>query len=305
MYLETIGKIRTRLGRGAEQLPLPRWVYWLIPLNLVYLPFLVLPILLIFVGSLFSWTSFEELEFVGLANYQAILTSDLFYTVLGNTITYTLGNTILTVGGGLVLAVAIYNTYPKLRALFQIVFLIPYAIMGVGVGMIWRLVYNPRNGAANQILDLLGFETYQFLGSTTLALPSIIVSGVWWSIGFYTVIWIVGLANIDESLYEAAKLDGANSLQTFWYVTLPQLKPIGLFLIIISIITSLRVFGIVWVMTRGGPSRASEVMVTWMYKIAFVNNDMGMAAAVGVILFVLTMLVSAVTIRWAGLGGDQ
>lgn len=295
-------RIDSRIGKT------PRRLAWLFPLSAFYIPFLVLPIILVFIGSFFRWEQLAEAQFVGLDNYIWALTTPLFYRVLGNTFLYTLGNTTLTVGGGLFLALMVYHTYSWLRQIYQVIFLIPYAIMSVGVGMIWQLMYHPRTGAVNELLELTGLLSVFGLesaplwtGSSTLALPSIIVAGAWWSIGFYTVIWMVGLANIDKTLYEAAKIDGANPIQTFRYITLPQLKPIGLFLVIISIITSLRVFGLVWVMTQGGPARASEVMVTWMYKLGFIRIDMGRAATVGVLLFIVTMFVAMLTIRSAGL----
>ncbi len=290
--------IRRALERGARA-TFP-W-HWLFPVGLFYIPFLVIPIGIVFVFSLFSWTSITDLTFVGLANYERVLTDGFFYAVLGNTITYTLGNTVLTVGGGLILALSIQAAYSRVRVVLQTLYLLPYAIMPVGVGMIWALMYHPQVGAVNTLLETVGIGWQpQWLGSD-LALYSVIFAGSWQSVGFYTVIWLVGLASIDQRYYEAAKIDGAGAIARFRYVTLPLLKPIGVFLILISIITSLRIFGLVWIMTRGGPGYASEVMVTWMYRVAFIENNFGLAAAIGVILFCLTLVVAAGISRVFGL----
>ncbi len=275
--------------------------HWFVPLSLFYLPFLAAPIAAIFVLSLFDWSGSPT--FVGLAHYEAILLSGLFYHVLGNTVYYTLGNTVLTVGGGLVLALSIQGAYRRARPLLQTVYLLPYAIMPVGVGLIWALMYHPSVGSVNTLIGMLGFDAQPlWLGDSSLVMPSIILAGSWQSVGFYTVIWLVGLASIDERYYEAARVDGAGPVAQFRYVTLPLLKPIGLFLLVISIITSLRIFGLVWIMTRGGPSQASEVMVTWMYRVAFIHNDLGRAAAIGVILFVISMVVAVVLMRTFDVG---
>ncbi len=284
--------------------PIKKWL-WLVPIGLIYTPFMLVPIAILFGMSLFRDVRSDP-TFVGFDNYTRLLTDGTFYDVLQNTFVYTIGNTVLTVGGGLLLALALKGAYRWVRAVFQIVFLLPYAIMSVGVAIIWTLMYNPRRGALPSLFERLGMDVQiQFLGDPTYVMPSIIAAGVWWTIGFYTIIWLVGLTSIDERYYEAARTDGANRLQMFRYITLPLLKPIGLFLLIISVITSLRIFGLVWVMTRGGPAGASDVIVTWMYRIAFVNNNLGLAAALGVVLFVITLAISLINIKVIGLESDS
>lgn len=282
-----------------------QWL-WLVPMSSVYVAFLLIPILLLFTMSLFTGIRVGEYEFVGLDNYRRLFDSSLFYTTLRNTFVYTIANTTLTVGGGLLLALALRGAYKWIQQVFQIVFLLPYAIMSVGVAMIWQIMYRPRTGVIHAMLDRLGRDpSISFLGDATYAMPSVVTAAVWWSIGFYTVIWLVGLSSINNDYYQAAKIDGANRLQIFWHITLPLLKPIGVFLIIISVITSLRIFGLIWILTRGGPGNATEVIVTWMYQLGFIENDLGLAAALGTVLFIITLAVSAANIRLLGLGGDQ
>ncbi|MWV64394.1 ABC transporter permease subunit [Halorubrum sp. JWXQ-INN 858] len=298
-------KQRVLTARNRLAGSLSPW-HWLAPLGAFYVPFLVAPIATIFVLSLFTWTSPADFRFVGLAHYRSLLGGDILYVALRNTAAYTLGNTVLTVGGGLALALIIQGAYRRVRALLQTAYLLPYAIMPVGVGLIWALMYHPQIGAVNEVIDTLGIDANPlWLGDTALVLPAIVLAGAWQSVGFYTVIWLVGLASIDPTYHEAARIDGAGPVSRFRYITLPLLKPIGLFLVVISLITSLRIFGLVWIMTRGGPGRASEVMVTWMYRTAFIENNLGRAAAIGVILFGITLAVSFVLIRAFGITEDS
>lgn len=283
------------VGRGID---FAKSVSWLLPMSTIYVPFILVPIFGVFVLSFFQGGSFGTLQFVGLDNYYQLFSSDVFYTVFRNTVLYAVSNTVLTVGGGLVLAVALQKVYERFRTLLRVALMIPYAIMSVGVGIIWSLIYHPRTGPLNLFIEWLGFEFQPvWLGDSLLALPSIIVVSTWWTIGFYTIIWLVGLASIDETYYEAARMDGANALQRFRYVTLPMLKPIGVFLLAISVLLALREFAIFWATTQGGPGHASEVFVTWMYQVAFEEKNLGLGSAIGVVLFVFSATVSVVILR--------
>jgi ABC-type sugar transport system permease subunit len=174
------------------------------------------------------------------------------------------------------------------------------------VAFIWRFMYHPRVGALNNVLAMVSedFSSILWLGDGDIVMFSIIIVGVWQSIGFYTTIWMVGLLNIDEVYYEAAKLDGAGSLAQFRHITLPLLKPIGVFLLLVSLIGSLKIFAYVWAMTQGGPAYNSEVLVTYMFKLGFKQTNMGQAAAVGVVLFALILAVTLLATRVVGLDTD-
>lgn len=278
---------------------------WFLPLSVIYVPFILVPIVGVFVMSLFTGSSIFDMTFVGLENYRELFASDTFYTVFKNTIIYVIANTALTVGGGLVLAMALQHVYQRLRTLLRLVFMVPYAIMSVGVGIIWALIYHPRAGPLNVTLEALGLEGQVWLGDSALALSSVIAISTWWTIGFYTVIWLVGLASIDETYYQAAKIDGANAIQRFRYITLPLLKPIGVFLLAISLLLALREFALFWATTQGGPGHASDVMVTWMYSVAFSENNLGYGATIGVVLFVFSAIVSVVLLRTFNVLGEK
>lgn len=300
----SISKLGTLMGSSNKNSYLGK-ITWLFPLSVVYIPFMIIPVIGIFMISLFSGGSLTTLEFVGLDNYMRLFSSSVFHEVMKNTVLYAMANTILTVGGGLLLALAIQGTYKKLQSFFRVVFMVPYAIMGVGVGLIGTLMYHPRTGPINIYLGSIGIESPPtWLGDATYALPSVTAVTVWWTIGFYTIIWLVGLSSIDETYYEAARMDGANSIQTFRYITLPLLKPIGAFLLSISILLALREFAIFWATTQGGPGHASEVLVTWMFDIAFYQNNLGLGAAIGVVLFIFSGIVSLIVLRVFGVMED-
>ena len=267
---------------------------------------MVIPSVGLFVISLFSGSRLGNLQFVGLQNYISLVNGEILLQAIKHNLIYTVGNTILPVGGGLVIAVGIQASYKRLRKYLRFVYMLPFAMMTVGVAFIWRFMYHPRVGALNILLSEISqdFSDILWLGNGDIVMYSIIIVGVWQSIGFYTTIWMVGLLNIDETYYEAAKLDGASKYAQFRHITLPLLKPIGVFLLLVSLIGSLKLFAYVWAMTQGGPAYNSEVLVTLMFKLGFKQTNMGQAAAVGVILFLLILVITLVTTRVIGLDAD-
>jgi multiple sugar transport system permease protein len=284
---------------------LRNWSY-LFPLGAFYVPFMIIPSVGLFVISLFAGSRLANLEFVGFQNYVSLANGGILFRAIKHNLIYTGGNTILTVGGGLAIALGIHASYKRLRKYLRFVYMLPFAMMTVGVAFIWRFMYHPRVGALNIILSEINqsFANILWLGDGDIVMFSIIIVGVWQSIGFYTTIWMVGLLNIDETYYEAAKLDGASRWAQFRHITLPLLKPIGVFLLLVSLIGSLKLFAYVWAMTQGGPAYNSEVLVTYMFKLGFKQTNMGQAAAVGVVLFLLILVVTLLTTRVVGLDTD-
>lgn len=276
---------------------------FLTPLAMFYVPFMIIPAGSLFAISLFSGSRVANLEFVGFQNYVILVNDGLLVKSIIHNLMYTTGNTIFTVGGGLLIALAIQASLKRLRKYLRFIYMLPFAMMTVGVAFIWRFIYHPRVGAMNIILSKFNPEwsSILWLGNGDIVMYSIIIVGVWQTIGFYTTIWMVGLLNIDEQYYEAAKLDGAGKYAQFRYITLPLVKPIGVFLLLVSLIGSLQLFAYVWAMTQGGPFHSSEVLVTYMFKLGFKQTNMGQAAAVGVVLFLLILLVTLITTRVVGL----
>lgn len=292
----TLWSIRERLAQQASRLGLESHWWYIGPVLLFYIPFFILPTVALFGLGFFTWTGFGAIEFAGLSNYVKSLSDPVVYTAIWHNVQIAIIGLVLNFTLGLGLAIAIRNAYSRFRQFFQTAFLIPMAMMPVAVAFVWSFIYNPSYGVMNELLAMLPIVDWQplWLADQSLALYAIILVGTWQWTGFNAVIWLAGLENIDERLYEAARIDGASKLQMFRYVTMPQLRPIAIFVFIFSLISAFRVFGYYWVMTRGGPGHATEVMVTYIYKIAFMEQQLGTAAALSVILFAITLVVSLV-----------
>lgn len=275
----------------------PHWLF-LLPALLIYLPFLVLPALGIFGLSTFQWSGLGTMSFNGVENFVATVSDPIVSTSLWHNVKIAFWSLILQAGIGLVLALAIYRFSDRLRQFFQAVYLLPMTLMAVAVSMIWGYMYNPSYGILNSVIQEIGIDWNPlWLGSQSLALYAIIIVATWQWTGFRVVLWLAGLDSIDESLLEAARMDGAGPLQRFRYITLPLLKPVAIFISIYTIIGSFNSFVYIWVMTRGGPGHASEVMVTWIYKNAFLQSNFGQAAAISVLLFVIVLVLSLLNMR--------
>jgi ABC-type sugar transport system permease subunit len=275
----------------------PHWLF-LLPALLIYLPFLVLPALGIFGLSTFQWSGLGDMSFIGAENFVAALSDPVVSTSLWHNVKIAFWSLVLQAGIGLALALAIYRLSDRFRQFFQVVYLLPMTLMAVAVSMIWGYMYNPSYGVLNSAIEKIGLNwSPLWLGSKSLALYAIIIVATWQWTGFRVVLWLAGLDSIDESLLEAARMDGAGPLQRFRYITLPLLKPVAIFISIYTIIGSFNSFVYVWVMTQGGPGHASEVMVTWIYKNAFLQSNFGQAAAISVLLFVIVLVLSLLNMR--------
>ncbi|WP_049903323.1 carbohydrate ABC transporter permease [Halococcus agarilyticus] len=281
-----------------------QWIY-LFPALVFYIPLVLLPVLFVLWLSFNSWGGGIEQQYVGLANFESVFSSDVFYTSLWHNIVILGVNLVAHTVGALLLAMALRKAHRRLQPLFQTAILLPMSLMSVAVALIWSLLLNPELGAINAIIAALGIDWQPiWLGDPGLALLSVIFVTNWWWFGFWVVIWLVGLSSIDEKYYEAAAMDGANRLQIFLYVTLPQLKQSAVLVTTLTTINAIRQFGLFWVMTEGGPGRATEVLLTWIYKVAFSINSFGQAAAATVLLFSLILVFTFVNLKLTGAGSE-
>src|SRR5690606_4971640 len=164
-------------------------------------------------------------------------------------------------------------------------------------GLIWTWMFNPHYGLFNEILSYFGIGTVDWLTSTTWAMPAIIITTLWLRIGYCLVIYLAGLQAVPDSLYEAADIDGANSWQKFWRITLPTIKPTTVFIIVMEVIHGFMVFDLIYTMTNGGPGYSTTVIVQYIYQKAFVEGDMGYASAIGTIFFLIIMVLTAIQLR--------
>jgi ABC-type sugar transport system permease subunit len=270
---------------------------FLAPSCLILLVFVVYPIGESLWMSLHDWSFFSSHHrFVGLANYRELAHDSRFWNALKNTAIYTGCVVPLQVGLGLALAVALQRT-TRVNTFFRSVYFFPVISAFATMGIVWKFLLDPDIGLIPHMLTAVGLPSTDFLQSTTWALPSIIVVGVWKGVGFSMVIFVAALQDVPESLLEAATLDGAGAWTRFRRVTLPFLRPSLLFAAIIATIASMQLFDLVYVMTGGGPLFHSETLVTYLYQVGFQDFRSGYAAAMSWVLFVLIMLISILQLQ--------
>lgn len=265
--------------------------------------FIVQPILQSGWMSLHDWSIGEAShQFVGLGNYRDLLQDDRFWNSLRVTSIYTLVTVVGQVGIALLFAQALRTTSwftVVLRAAFFFPFIASLAV----VGIVWRFLLDPQVGMVDAWLVQLGLGAPNWLQSTTLALPTLCVVGIWKNFGFTMIILLAGMQGIPTYLYEAATLDGAGVWGRFRHVTLPTLRAPILFTTVIATITGLQLFDLPYVMTGGGPVFSTESIVQYLYAQGFVNFSLGYATAIAWVLFLLIMAVSLVQLRLLRDGG--
>lgn len=234
--------------------------------------------------------------FVGLDNYQvALFQDDLFWKALRNTALYVLGVVPAIIAVGFLLALAGHKVRHG-RGIFRTIFFLPSITPIVVISLIWMWLYSPK-GALNQVLSDFGIAGPNWLFNEHLALPSVMVMSVWQSVGYYTVIYLAGLADIPQDFYDAARVDGANWLQEIWYVTIPLLRNVTLFVSVTLAIGAFQVFTQVYIMTNGGPGTATATMQFIIYRNAFEYFRMGYAAAISWLLFLVIFALVMVQMR--------
>lgn len=262
---------------------------FLLPALVLYFVWIIGPTFYTIYLSLTNWDAVSQPEYLGLANYIRLFTRDkLFIESLGNNLRWLL--IFITVPTTLGLGMAmIFNQEMKGGRFYKVSFYAPLVLSLPVIGLIWSWVYNPRLGLINSLLGLLGFADLPgWLGDRGLAIWCVIAAAVWRQVGYVMVLYLAGLKNVDPSLVDAARVDGADRWNLFRHVIFPLLAPVTTIIIVISIIDSLRSFDLVSIMTRGGQS--TQVLANFMYIEAFNNYRMGYAAAIAVVLFAISLV---------------
>lgn len=253
--------------------------------------FIIIPVICSFSLSFADWDLLNDIHFVGLSNYKAILSEKYFLQVLSNTFIYTIAVSVLGVIIPLILA-CILNTKIKGAELFKATLFIPYITPMIVVALVWQWIFDPNIGLANQVLS----TNLNWLYDKHLAMPVLIFISVWKLIGYNVIIFLSGLATINQELLESSKIDGANFFQTFKNITIPLLSSTIFFVIVITSISSFQAFDLIYMMTQGGPENSTNVMVYSIYKYAFQYFEVGKASAVAYILF--TIIFFLVLVQW-------
>ncbi len=264
-------------------------------------PFALLWLFPILQGLYLSFTNASltpgQERFVGLANYQELLRDGVYLHSVGNTFVFVVENVPLLVVGGLLLALLTNEPLPG-RAAFRAAFVAPYLITGSAVAIIGKFVLSPDTGVLNTWLADAGLPGQQWLDNPGQAMWAVVLITLWWRVGFPFLVILAGLQEIPGELYEAAKIDGAGAVQRFRYVTLPLLAPVLLFVLIIRLIDSFKVFAQVFLVTGGGPFGSTRVMLQYLYEAGFQDYRTGYAAAIGWSLFLIILVVTLFQLRF-------
>ncbi len=232
-----------------------------------------------------------------LENYSSIFGDQLLGSAIKNTMVLTVSVVLLELLIGLGLALLLNQKHIRLRGFYLFVLLIPMLMPPITVGLIWRLLLHPELGIINYSLGLLGLPQPAWLANQSLAMITIIIVDIWHETSFILLILLAGLTALPDELYEAAVMDGANSVQKFFHITLPLMKPTILVALIIRFIAAMKTYDLVYILTRGGPGTSTETISYYIYKVAFVFLDMGRSSAMAFILLIFIVIVTLVLMR--------
>lgn len=279
-----------------------RWrsLAWVLPAMVLLLVFVYYPIVENLRLSLFSWNAFSvNPTFVGFDNYRTAFDDPIFWRALRNNTVFAIVSLVFQVGFALVLAALLEEfVHQRLRGILRTIYFIPAVISITVAGILFSFIYNPEIGLVNRLLTAVGLDSWQhsWLGEPGTAMGSIIAMSQWQSIGYTTILFVVAIQRIPKEFHEAAKVDGAGPVRRFFSVTVPMVREMTTLIIILTISGAFLVFNEVMVMTAGGPSNSSQVLGTWLYRNAFLNDDMGYASAIATVIFVITLALGAVQI---------
>ena len=289
--------LRERLSSRA----VTPWLF-LAPVILFGLVFFLLPLGYAAYISLTRWDSLMPPRWVGIEHYVFLLTQDTrFWSTFFNTVYFAFGTIAVGVPLAMVLAYAFTRAYGQ--AFWRSIYWLPYVTNVVAVAYIWQFVLDDSYGLLNRVLGFLGLPGPGWLTDPALAMPSVILVFVWMQLGHNLLLFSAGLQSIDESYYEAARLDGANAVQLFTRITVPLLKPTILFVLITNFITGLSYFVLMLVLTEGGPVGSTTVTALYMYDTAFSDLRLGRASAIAYILFAFVLVVTLIQLRIFRRGG--
>lgn len=264
--------------------------------------FFFIPVLAAFVFSftdfnIYSLGNISYLRFIGLKNYETLIHTDLFWKALRNTFYFVLIGGPLSVAASLGAALLLNSKLIKFKGIFRLVYFLPVVTTLVAVAIVWRYIYHPRFGLLNYILGFIGINPIDWLGDPLLAMPAIIILAVWKNFGYNMIIFIAGLQNIPEDLYEAASIEGASGWQQFKSITIPMLAPTTFFISIITMIGYFQLFAEPYVMTQGGPLNSTLSIVLYMYQEGFRWWNIGYSTSIAFALFIIILIGTIIQFR--------
>lgn len=247
--------------------------------------------------DIYALGNLSTVRFVGLSNYLKLFEDPLFFTALKNTFYFVILAGPLSIIVSLGAALLLNSKLIKFKGIFRLSYFIPVVTTLVAVAIVWRFIYHPRFGIINYVLSLIGIAPVDWLGETSTAMPAIVIMSVWKNFGYNMIIFIAGLQNIPEDLYEAASIEGAGSWQKFKSITLPMLAPTTIFISIITMIGYFQLFAEPYVMTQGGPLNSTLSIVQFMYQEGFRWWNMGYSASIAFVLFLIILIGTIIQLK--------
>jgi raffinose/stachyose/melibiose transport system permease protein len=270
-------------------------VLFLLPAIVLFSFFLVYPIFQSVYYSFFNWKGFgPAVDFIGLDNFKRILTDWIFLKSVGHGLLIVVLSLFIQLPLAMALALMVGRNL-RGRAFFRTIFFMPYVLSEVITGIMWMILFNPdsKRGFINALLILIpGIKAIPWLGDTRTVMLALFVVLTWKYFGFYMLLYLAGLQNIPPEIEEAALIDGVNNRQMITHITIPLIGSIIRTTIYLSVLGSMQVFALVWIMTKGGPVNASDVMSTYMYRFSFVRFELGYGSAVAIVMLLISLVFS-------------
>jgi len=271
-------------------------VLFLLPGLVIFLLFVIYPIFRSVYYSTFDWNGLgPAVDYIGIQNYKDIFADKVFLKSIINVLIIIVLSLGIQLPLALLLATLVERDLPG-RALYRTIFFLPYVLSEVNAAIMWMLLFNadPERGLLNGILVALNLQPVGWLSDMKIVLIAVFIALTWKYFGFHMLLYLTGLQNIPTEIEEAARIDGANSFQSFFHITLPLLSSTIKTSVYMSVLGSIQQFILVWIMTKGGPVNASETMATYMYRFGFVRFDLGYGSAVAIIMFIFCVIFSLV-----------
>ncbi len=265
---------------------------FLVPAGLVYLSVIIAPVFYSFYISLFKWNGIGEMEFLGLGNYINLFTADpVFLISLKNNFIWIVLTIVVTMTFSLGFAVVLNKKFFG-RTFFRSFFYFPCVIAPIAVSIIWRWIYNPNIGFINQFFKALGSDFSQsWISDPKVSIYAIFAAALWQAIGQPMILFLAGLQAISPDVLEASRIDGANGIKQFFFITVPLLKESFVIVIATLIVSAMKVFDVIQGLTGGGPNNATQMLSTYMYSQTFQYNNVGMGTAIACIMVILMLVV--------------
>ncbi|MCI8579472.1 MAG: sugar ABC transporter permease [Dorea sp.] len=284
-------------------------IIYMAPAMIVILIFLYLPIILNFMNSLYKWGAMTtDVSYVGFKYYKELLQDETIRIAIKNNLVFAVMSVACQIGLSLVVAAVLESKFlRRWQSVFRTIYFIPSLLMVTVTGITFKMLYSPSIGLINPLLEAIGIGTsnIDILGNAKSAIFGVAAASQWQYIGYTVVLFIVAMQSISDDIYEAAEIDRANAIQKFFRITVPLMKDTVMINMIIVITGAVRVYDEVYVMTSGGPGRATQTLATYLYQVGFKNDQMGYASAIAFFVFVVTFVLGLFQMKGYDLGEDD